>query len=123
MSIRKNIGYHTRSRVDNSIKFTGGSFGGAFDQETIERLVNAHFTVKVKSNGHAVFIDREGRECWLYVTVDPDSTAKGKAALAEYRKTVEQQQRIEREKEDRLEILMQSMTTDELLKLLENKGD
>ena len=117
----KSIGYHTRSRVDNSIKFTGGSFGGAFDQETIERLVKAHFKVILKGSGTPVFVDREGRECWLYVTVDPATTEAGKAALIEYRKELQARQRIEDEKEARLETLMQNYSTDELLDLLETK--
>jgi len=81
----KSIGYQTRSYADSSIKICGGSFGGAIDMETINRLVNAQFTVTVKPSGRAVFIDREGREVWLSVTVDPANTALGVEALSKYR--------------------------------------
>ncbi len=119
----KSIGYHTRSRVDNSIKFTGGSFGGEFDQLTINRLTRAHFKVIVKGSGTPVFVDRNGRECWLYVTVDPGTTEVGKEALAEYKKVVQARQCVEDDKKARLETLMQNYSTDELLNLLGGDDD
>lgn len=81
----KKIGYHTRLENANSCKVTGGSFGGAIDQETVERLVNVHFSVRIKPSGRAVFVDKQDREVSLYITVDPLSTEKGKQALRDWR--------------------------------------
>lgn len=83
--MNKNIGYHTRLDNANSCKVTGGSFGGAVDQETVERLVNHHFSVRIKPSGRAVFVDKQDREVSLYITVDPLSTEKGKQALKEHK--------------------------------------
>ena len=74
----KNIGYHTRLYTDNTRKIVGGSFGGQIDAETVERLVNLHFEVFVKPSGRAVFVDQQGREVHLYLSVDPENTEKGK---------------------------------------------
>lgn len=76
-----NIGYHTRLDGENSKKISGGSFGGTFDKETVERLVSAHFRVRVKPSGRPVFVDSGGREVSLYITVDPGSTRLGIKAL------------------------------------------
>ena len=70
----KNIGYHTRLINNNASKVCGGSFGGALDLETANRLVNTHFNVIVKTSGTPVFVDREGREVSLYMSVDPSLT-------------------------------------------------
>lgn len=115
----KSIGYHTRKSGQDSVKLTGGSFGGAVDMETVNRLVKSHFTVKVKNSGHAVFVDREGREVSVYITVDASSTDAGKAALVEYRKEVEARQVVEQEKERRVQELIDSMSSDEVIKRLE----
>ena len=64
--MRKSISYHTR-QVGTDRKVVGGSFGGNIDTETVDRLVNAHFTVKVKPSGHAVFVDKQEREVGLYL--------------------------------------------------------
>jgi hypothetical protein len=63
----------------------GGSFGGQLDAGTVERLVNAHFAVTVKPSGRACFVDRQGREVSLYVSVDAWETPPGKKALALWR--------------------------------------
>lgn len=83
--MHKNIGYHTRLLSDNTVKVCGGSFGGTLDIETANRLVKAHFDVVVKPSGHPVFVDREGREVRLYVSVDPAMTTKGSEALKLWR--------------------------------------
>lgn len=44
-----NIGYHTRLDGENSKKISGGSFGGSFDMETVERLVCA----EIEQHGNA----------------------------------------------------------------------
>lgn len=75
----KNIGYHTRL-VSDGTKVTGGSFGGAIDMETVNRLVRAHFEVAIKPSGRGVFVDKQGREVWLYLGIDATRTEKGKVA-------------------------------------------
>ena len=80
-----NIGYHTRLISNNNTKVVGGSFGGAIDADTVERLTRSQFTVIVKHSGRAVFVDREGREVSLYLSVDPESTSVGALALQNYR--------------------------------------
>jgi len=113
-----NIGYHTRLRTNNTIKAAGGCFGGAFSLDTANRLVKAMFTVKVLPSGHPVFVDRQGREVSLYMTVDPATTEAGKAALVEYRKTQEIQRRADEAKAARVQALLDSMTDDEILNKL-----
>ena len=83
--LRKNIGYHTRLFSDNRVKISGGSFGGELSMETANRLVRAFHTVVIKPSGRAVFVDREGREVWLYISVDADKTDAGIAALKAWR--------------------------------------
>ncbi|QGH45024.1 hypothetical protein [Bacteriophage Phobos] len=116
--MRANIGYHTRSDGNNTVKLTGGSFGGAVDQATIERLVRAHFTVRVKPSGRAVFVDREGRDVSLYLTVDPDSTEAGKAALRADRLRRETVERQEHERRRDVLDALDDMSTEELAELL-----
>lgn len=116
-----NIGFHTRSVKDQAVKYTGGSFGGKFDMETINRLVRSHFNIKVKGSDRLVFVDQQGRECWLYVTVDPQDTELGQTFLAEIRRNKEAQQRQEEEKRRELDMLLGELTVDEALRLL--KGE
>ena len=116
--MRNIIGYHTRADADNTKKLVGGSFEGQIDAETVERIVQAHFTVTVKPSGRAVFVDRLGREVALYLTVDPSNTVAGRAALADHRRTQEQRQREEDAKRQRAQDAIDSMDTDELLAIL-----
>ena len=119
----KSIGYHTRPTSNNSIKYSGGSFGGSFDMETINRLVRAHFEIRIhQGSGRPVFVDRNGRDVWLYITVDPEKTEKGEQAMFALRVQQQQRERHEAEKQSRLESVMNNYTTDELLKLL-SPGD
>lgn len=90
----KNIGYHTRLDGKNSVKVTGGSFGGSLDVETANRLVRSHFTVIVKPSGRPVFVDRGGREVSLYISVDPEITDKGIEAMSAYRKAENERRRL-----------------------------
>lgn len=113
-----NIGYHTRLNSNNSIKVCGGSFGGQIDSETVARLVKSHFTVKILNSGTGVFVDREGREVILYISVDPLKTEAGKQALVEHRKVLAAKQKIEDEKEQEIKNLMDSMSSDEILSKL-----
>jgi len=95
--VRKSIGYHTRLANNSAIKVCWGSFGGSLDLETANRLVKAHFTVVAKPTGTLVFVDREGREVSLFITVDPARTEAGKLAREEFNR----QKAIERQNEDR----------------------
>ena len=101
-SAHKDIGYHTRLYADNSKKIVGGSFGGSLDMETANRLVNNHFTVTVKTSGTPVFVDREGREVTLYISVDAGKTDKGMEALKLWRKEKERKD-AEAEERNRVE--------------------
>lgn len=118
-----NIGYHTRLHANNTVKVCGGSFGGSLDVATANRLVKSMFTVRVLNSGRPVFVDRMGREVSLYVSVDPQVTDLGKAALAEHCKVRRLAALAEKEKEDRVRDLLDNMTTDEALRLLTAGGD
>lgn len=115
----KNIVYHTRLYTDNSQKIVGGSFGGEVNQDTVERLVKSHFKVVIKNSGAACFIDSNGREVSLYISVDPLKTEIGKLASAA--KFKEDSIRLQKEKDiqDKLDIqlenIMESMTTEEVI--------
>ena len=122
MITRKNIGYHTRLYSDNTVKVVGGSFGGRIDMETVERLTRL-FTVIVKPSGTAVFVDKNGREVRLYLSVDPDTTEIGKQALKDYR--LEKERRDNEEREEREELMSQidDMSSDEIRWLLKISGE
>lgn len=117
--MHKNICYHTRLSGKNSVKVCGGTFGGQIDMETVEQLVKSQFTVTIKNSGNAVFIDKEGREVSLYINIDPLSTKVGNEAKAKHNKEnserVERDKKIEEEKMSRLEAIMESMTTEEII--------
>jgi hypothetical protein len=121
-----NIGYHTRLYKDNNVKVTGGSFGGAIDRDTVERL-SGLFEVKVLQSGTPVFVDREGREVRLYLSVDPQMTNKGALALQNYRI---EQARLDREREQQAEreqnevdSLLADLTHEEIVKRLRAGGN
>lgn len=122
----KNIGYHTRLDANNATKVCGGSFGGGFDLDTANRLVSAHFTVVVRDSGRAVFVDREGREVSLYVTVDPAVTAKGKEAIAQWNIAQRQKQAVDEERarqhQEVIESLMSNLTHEEIIKRLKGES-
>lgn len=117
-----NIGYHTRLDTDNSVKVTGGCFGGSFGWETAERLVNVHFTVRIKPSGTAVFVDKQGRDVRLYMSVDAAKTAKGRQALEAYREeqAAREKEAEEREEREKAEIddLISGMPHEEVLRRL-----
>lgn len=105
----ENIGYHTRAYLDHTRKLVGGSFGGSVSMETVNRLTRL-FTVTVKPSGRCVFVDREGRECTLYITVDADKTDIGKAAIARWRvEQAAEAERAERQREREAEELATAM--------------
>lgn len=113
---RKSIGYHTRSKANNNIKLTGGSFGGSIDLETVERLVKSHFTIEILPSGSLTFVDREGRQVSLYLSIDPTMTEAGKRILAE---DAEKRRIAARTLDDRLDALLDGLSTEEAIKRLE----
>lgn len=116
----ENIGYHTRLRATDE-KIVGGSFGGRIDQETVERLMRL-FDVVVTSGGTPVFVDREGREVRLYLTVDPGKTEKGKVALQQWReeneKKLAEEEAKQEEQNEHLAHLLSRMTYEEAVRRL-----
>ena len=118
--MHKNIGYHTRSMEDGK-KLVGGSFGGAIDQETVERISRL-FTVIIKPSGRAVFVDDKGNEVCLYFYIDPQNTEKGKQAIKEDRQKRELKQKEEQElleqQERELTEAMQGLSHEEILEKL-----
>ena len=118
----KNIAWHTRLLSDNTQKIVGGSFGGEVSIDTANRLVNSHFKVVVKNSGRSVFVDREGREVTLYIVVNPEITDKGKAAIAQYQIEKKKQdyetQKREQENQNRIESLMEGLSSEEIIKRL-----
>lgn len=124
--LSRNIGYHTRLIRDNTVKVCGGSFGGTLDYETVNRLVKSHFTVTVKPSGHTVFVDREGREVSLYLSVDAELTAKGmeakKAWLIEKRLQEAAEEKLRENQTEELDSLMSGLTHEEIIRRLK-KGE
>lgn len=74
--------YHTRDRKDG-VKLTGGMLHAKSMDEAQERAV-CGLTVKIMWS-RAVFVDQQGREVSLYLSVHPEHTSLGQKALAEYR--------------------------------------
>lgn len=90
-------------------------FGGAIDAQTIERLIERHFKVVINEKGTVNFEDRNGELVHLYIRVRPHQTKQGELLLKEYRAAKRAE---EYAKEQELEMLMQSMTTEEILNCL-----
>jgi hypothetical protein len=119
-----NIGYHTRLYSDNTRKVVGGSFGGSIDIETVNRLVKSHFSVVVKNSGTPVFVDKEGREVSLYLSVDAGKTEKGELAMRAWRaevakQNVDEANRRERQQEE-IDQLLEGLSHEEIVRRLRN---
>lgn len=117
-----NIGYHTRLYSDNTRKVVGGSFGGSIDIETVNRLVKSHFSVVVKNSGTPVFVDKEGREVTLYLSVDAGKTEKGELAMRAWRaelakQTADEEHRREHQ-QDEIDQLMEGLSHEEIVRRL-----
>ena len=88
--------------------------------------MKSHFTVTVKPSGHAVFVDREGREVSLYLSVDAELTTKGmeakKAWLTEKRLKEEAEERLEELQQEELDSLMSGLSHEEIIRRLK-KGE
>ncbi|UNY40419.1 hypothetical protein KLEP7_gp73 [Pseudaeromonas phage vB_PpeM_ KLEP7] len=118
----RNICYHTRLHKDPKVKCCGGTFGGQVDAETIERLIKYNFDVKILPSGRLIFVDKEGRDVLLFISVDPESTSKGKNVLQEYQKQKrieeEKQEKIEQEQNEEIEELTKGLSHEEIIKRL-----
>lgn len=116
-----NIGYHTRLASDNTIKIVGGSFGGAIDMDTINRLVSSKFTIAFKSR-RPYFADSAGREVTLYISVDVCATTKGQEAIKaehiEHEKLCAAAKIVTEKQQQQIEDLMDSLTHEEIIKRL-----
>jgi len=119
VSRSNNICYHTRLVKDGS-KVVGGSFGGAIDQETVERITRL-FSVVVKPSGTPVFVDNQGREVNLYFHINPEDTVKGNIAIKAHRLKEEREQNKIREQREELEELMAGLDYEELIRRLKTK--
>lgn len=118
MKMHKSINYHTRGAMTGD-KVMGGSFGGAFDMDTVNRLIRQHtYQVVVKPSGNPVFVDVVGREVNIYFSVDPRMTDAGKASLDADRQKRLAAQVQEEAKERRVNELIANMSTEELLERL-----
>lgn len=116
--MRKAICYHTRNAMTGE-KVTGGTFGGALDLDTFNRLVRHHkYTVVIKPSGLPVFVDTSGREVNIYFSIDPRQTDAGQAALDNDRQKRLAAQAIEEAKEREVNELIANMSNDELLQRL-----
>lgn len=116
--MHKSISYHTRANMGDN-KIMGGSFGGSFDLDTVNRMIKYHkYTVIVKPSGSPVFVDRDGREVNIYFHVDPRSTEAGKAALDQDAQRRLLLQQVEEAKEREVNDLLSNMTNDEILERL-----
>lgn len=119
--MQRNICFHTRLQGTDQ-KTTGGTFGGCIDQETVERLAKAWFTVEVTPTGRPVFVDRQGRRVSAYIYIDPADTEIGKKALANWRaEKAAKQAELEKHEAARqaeLEELMDGMTHEEIIRKL-----
>lgn len=113
----KNIGWHTRDGRTGE-KVQGGSFGGAIDQETVDRLVKAHFTVAYTQSGRQTFVDRNGRIVWLYLSVDPETTPQGHEARQIKRQQDEERERLYAAKKAELEDILDGLSVEEAIDLL-----
>lgn len=111
--MHKSIGYHTRDSQGQ--KLTGGSFGGSIDLETVNRLVNTHFSVRVKPSGCPTFVSRTGQDVNLYISIDPDMTDKGKEALKAWREEERKREQLQEQKEKELQDILDSMTVEDAI--------
>lgn len=116
--MHKSIGYHTRLSTNNTVKICGGSFGGSLDLETVNRLVKHHFTVKAKPSGSLGFVDSEGREVSLYLSVDPEDTEAGILVRAELNRAKAEERHAEARKWQQIAELLDGMSVDEAIQKL-----
>jgi hypothetical protein len=124
--VRSSICYHTRL-ASNDQKITGGTFGGHIDQDTVERLTKAWFTVEVKAGGTPVFVDRQGRQVRAYIYIDPGETEIGEKAVAAWRaeRRLQQEELEKRETAEQAELedLMSGMTHEEIVRRLKGADE
>ena len=111
----KSIGWVTRDSNNDNLKLAGGSFGGSIDMETVERLINAHFTLAMRPSGSPTFVDRKGRHVRLYLSVDPRITKAGQRLMAQ---DAERRRNVERKLDRELEDLLNGLSTEEAIERL-----
>ena len=127
MTLLSNTSIHYRTRLvdDDTMSATSvwefaSSFGGAIDAETVERLVDRHFKVKITDKGAVYFEDRNGKIVHLYIRVSPARVKQGvqlaKAWRAEQRAKEELMQQ-------EIDMLMDGMTQEEILDRLRNGAE
>ena len=124
MTLLSNTSIHYRTRlVDNDVMSAtsvwefASSFGGAIDAETVERLVDRHFKVKITDKGAAYFEDRNGKIVHLYIRVNPAHTKQG----VQLTKVWRTEQRAKEElMQQEIDMLMDGMTQEEILDRLRN---
>ena len=124
MTLLSNISIHYCTRLVDADLMSATSvweasslFRGAIDAETVERLVDHHFKVKITDKGVVYFEDRNGKIVRLYIRVKPAHVKQGvqlaKAWRAEQRAKKEQLQQ-------EIDMLMDGMTQEEILDRLRN---
>jgi hypothetical protein len=74
--------YHYRNQSGD--KIVGGSLPNGIDLNAAADRLIAGLDVVVMSSGRLSFADK-GRPVWVYLSVDPTDTDKGKAALRAHR--------------------------------------
>ena len=100
-----------------SVWEAASSFGGAVDADTIERLVDRHFKVKITDKGAVYFEDRNGKIVHLYIRVNPAHVKQG-VQLAKAWRT--EQRAKEELMQQEIDMLMDGMTQEEILDRLRN---
>lgn len=104
--------------LDGKSVIRSGAFPGPLSVDTLNKLVSTHFSATVRPGGLPCFADNSGKEIRLYVTVDAALTDCGQEALRRYYAERRAREREESLKEERIKTLMDSMTTDEILRRL-----
>jgi hypothetical protein len=80
--------YHTRDANKNSVKITGGMLHASSHDDAAMKAAH-NLAVIIKPSGSPVFVDRQGREVSLYISVHPEHTEQGKAALRAFQEAEE----------------------------------
>jgi hypothetical protein len=112
--------YYTRLHSNENIWFEGGPLGD-IDSATIDRLVEARFTVGISSTGQAVFVDRTGKDVALWITVAPEKTSQGKEAMELWRANKERREAEAARQREEITRTLNALTPDEALRRLKTK--
>lgn len=119
----KTFCYHTRDTAGK--KLTGGMLHADSFEDAASRAAAGH-VVGLTGSGSPRWIDKSGREIWLYLSVCPDQVPRGRAEIErltkERRAEREAAAKAEREKEERLSALIASVGIDNALVALAKMG-